>query len=138
MAVPVAPNNTYVSHPIASGGAHQIVKASIQGGGGASPNTPVPLASALKGGTTGVAYSETIISQGGTSPYSYSVISGALPTSTSLNSSTGVISGTPTVAGTYSFTIKVTDTNGSTGTQAFSITIAAPSAGGGGAWTFLS
>ena len=92
--------------------------------------TPVPVAQALQGGTLGIAYSETISTQGGASPYTYTVITGALPTGTSLNSSTGVISGTPTAVGTYNFTIKVTDSNGSTGTQAFQITIANPPSGG--------
>ena len=92
--------------------------------------TPVPVAQVLQGGTLGIAYTETISTQGGASPYSYTVISGALPSGTSLNSSTGVISGTPTAIGTYNFMIKVTDANGSTGTQAFQIVIANPPSGG--------
>lgn len=100
----------------------------IGGGGVGTPATPVPVASLLKGGTVGVSYSETISAQGGTGTgYVYSIVSGAIPTSLSLNSSTGIISGTPTAAGTYSFTIKVTDSLGNTGTQAFQIIIAAPS-----------
>jgi len=91
---------------------------------------PVPAAKVLAGGTTGTAYSETIDqTQGGVSPYTYAVTAGSLPTGTSLNTSTGVISGTPTVAGTYDFTITVTDTNGSTGSTNFEIVIAAPSSG---------
>ena len=39
-----------------------------------------------------------------------------------------MISGTPTVAATFSFTITETDTNGLTGAQAFSITVVVPSA----------
>jgi hypothetical protein len=39
----------------------------------------------------------------------YSVTSGALPTGLTLNTSTGIISGTPTVAGSYAFTIQVED-----------------------------
>lgn len=91
---------------------------------------PVPVAANLAGGVTGTAYLETISAQGGSTPYAFAVTSGSLPTSTSLNSSSGVISGTPTVTGTYSFTITVTDTNGFTGSQAFQIVIASPSAGG--------
>jgi hypothetical protein len=101
----------------------------------ASPSSAVvvPVAVNLAGGTTGVAYSETITVQGGTSPYTFAVTSGALPTSTTLNSSSGVISGTPTVAGTFTFTITVTDSLGFTGSQAFSVIISAPA---GGAFTF--
>lgn len=87
---------------------------------------PVPVASALKGGTVGTAYSATISAQGGTTPYSFAVTSGALPAGTSLNSSTGVISGTPTTVGSASFTITVTDASSFTGATAFTIVIAAP------------
>lgn len=94
------------------------------GGGG---SLPVPVAGALKGGTVGTAYSETISAQGGTTPYTFAATGGTLPTGTSLNSSTGVISGTPTTAGTFSFTVSVTDVNLNVGSQAFTIIIAAPS-----------
>lgn len=120
-------------------GVYKLVPELSGGGGGGSPVTPVPVAVVLYGGVTGTAYSETISAQGGSgSGYVYALLSGSLPTSTSLNTSTGLISGTPTVAGTYTFTIQVTDSLGNTGTQNFSITIASPSAGGGGAWTFLN
>lgn len=99
--------------------------------------SPVPVAVELKGGTVGLIYSETISVNGGTAPYVFALLSGALPTGTNLNTSTGVISGTPSAAATFTFTIKVTDMNGYIGSQAFSITIAAPS-GGGGAFTFLN
>jgi hypothetical protein len=58
-------------------------------------------------------------------PYTWSVYSGSLPTGLSLNSSTGVISGTPTTPNTYNFTIQVTDDQGTpdSDTQALSITI---------------
>jgi hypothetical protein len=97
--------------------------------------TPVPVGAILKGGTAGAAYTATIDAQNGTSPYTFAVTSGSLPAGTSLNSSTGVISGTPTTAGTYSFTITVTDSLGYTGSTSFQIVIAAPS-GGGGSFTF--
>ncbi|NUP38744.1 MAG: M4 family peptidase, partial [Streptomyces sp.] len=53
-----------------------------------------------------------------------------LPTGLSINSSTGVISGTPTTAGTYSTAVTVTDSTGATGTASFTWTIS-PSGGGG-------
>jgi hypothetical protein len=98
---------------------------------------PVPVAANLAGGTPTVAYSETITAQGGTSPYTFAVTSGALPTGTTLNSSSGVISGTPSAVSTFSFTITVTDSLGFTGSQAFTVVVSAPS-GGEHSYTFLS
>jgi len=85
---------------------------------------PVPVAQVLQGGIASIAYSETISVQGGSAPYSFTTSSGSVPTGLTLNSSTGVISGTPTVPGTFPFTVKVTDANAYAGQQAFSISIA--------------
>jgi hypothetical protein len=57
----------------------------------------------------GAAYSHTCPASGGTPPYTYSILSGALPTGLALNAATGEISGTPTTKGTFSFTVQVTD-----------------------------
>jgi hypothetical protein len=103
-----------------------------------SLQTPVPVAANLAGGTPSVAYSETITAQGGTSPYAFAVTSGALPTGTTLNPTSGVISGTPSATGTFNFTITVTDSLSFSGSQAFQIIIAAASGGGGGSFTFLT
>ena len=56
-------------------------------------------------------YSYTLTPSGGQTPYAYSVSSGSLPTGLSLNSSTGVISGTPTAVGAIVFTLQVTDSS---------------------------
>ncbi|HLK77499.1 MAG TPA: putative Ig domain-containing protein [Streptosporangiaceae bacterium] len=76
-------------------------------------------------GTVGTAYTDTLTATGGTTPYSWSVSAGTLPAGITLNASTGVLAGTPTVAGTSSFTIKVTDASSQAATEATSITIAA-------------
>jgi hypothetical protein len=101
---------------------------------------PVPSCTALLGGTIGLAYSVTIDSISGVSPFSFAVSSGALPGGLSLNTSTGVIAGTPTTAGTYTFTIAVTDHSGAIGSHSFSIITTAPVApsAGGGSWTFIA
>ena len=99
---------------------------------GGSSSSPVPVASELKGGTTGTVYSETISANGGVSPYTFAITSGALPSGLSLSSS-GSISGTPTATGANTFTVTVTDANANTGSQAFSITISTastPTSGG--------
>ncbi|MBP5114738.1 autotransporter domain-containing protein [Pseudomonas protegens] len=77
----------------------------------------------LSNGTAGTPYSATLNATGGAVPYSYSITSGSLPTGLSLNTGTGAISGIPSAAGTSNLTITATDTNGATGSQAYSITI---------------
>jgi len=80
-------------------------------------------------GTIGLAYSATLAGTGGTSPYSWSLASGALPPGLTLAAATGVISGTPTGAGTFSFTVKLTDSGSpaQNATKALTITtVAAP------------
>ena len=74
-------------------------------------------------GTVGVAYTDTFTAAGGTTPYTFSISAGTLPAGLTLNASTGVVSGTPTTAGTSNFTVKVTDTKGKNATFATSITI---------------
>src|SRR5438477_33549 len=85
--------------------------------------------SQLPDGTVGSAYSATLNASGGSTPYSWSVSSGTLPTGLSL-SSTGTISGTPTVAGAFPFTVAVKDAASASASANLSInvvTAAAPS-----------
>jgi uncharacterized protein (TIGR03437 family) len=75
----------------------------------------------LAQGTVGVAYSQAIQASGGTTPYAFTVI-GALPPGLTL-SPAGVVSGTPTSAGTSTFNIRATDANGLVANRAFDLTI---------------
>ncbi len=77
--------------------------------------------STLPGGTTGAPYSQQLAASGGTSPYSWSIVSGALPGGLSL-SSTGLVSGTISTAGSFLFTVQDTDSDSATATRQFSIT----------------
>jgi hypothetical protein len=81
--------------------------------------------SSLPNGTVGTAYQQTLSASGGTLPYSWAVTVGALPAVLSL-SAAGSITGTPSAAGTSSFTVQVTDSSGAKATQALSIVIAPP------------
>src|ERR1700733_3816926 len=74
-------------------------------------------------GTIGTAYTDTLTAAGGTTPYTFSISAGTLPAGLTLNASTGVVSGTPTTAGTSNFTVKVTDAKSATATFATSIAI---------------
>ena len=75
----------------------------------------------LPDGKVGEAYSQTL-SADGTTPITWSVENGDRPTGLSLNKDTGEISGTPTAAGTSTFTVKATNSAGSD-TKELSITI---------------
>lgn len=88
------------------------------------PNPPDITTTSLPNGVVNTEYSETLAVTGGTGSITWSVTVGALPDGLSLNASTGEISGTPTVAGTFSFTVQAEDAATATDTQALSITIA--------------
>ncbi len=68
--------------------------------------------------------SVSLTATGGTPPYSWSFASGALPTGMGLSGG-GVISGTPTVSGTFNFTVKATDNSApqQNATQALSLRV---------------
>jgi hypothetical protein len=91
-----------------------------------NPNPTISTATPMPGGVVGTAYNQTIAASSGTTPYTFSVSSGSLPTGLSLTSSSGLISGTPTAVGTYNFTATVTDHNGCTGSSNLSITVSCP------------
>jgi hypothetical protein len=86
-------------------------------------NPTITTASPLPGGGVGVAYSTTLAATGGTSPYTWSVVSGALPAGLSLAASTGIISGTPTTVQAPSVVIRCTDAAARTNDKTFSLTI---------------
>ena len=94
-----------------------------------APGSLTITTTSLPGGTVGTAYSQTLQATGGTTPYTWSLASGTLPAGLTLNASTGVISGTPTAAGTSNFTAQVTDALSATATKALSITIGTPTPG---------
>lgn len=78
---------------------------------------PTALPNAINGNT----YSQYITASGGTAPYVYTITTGTLPTGLTISSSTGKISGTPTVNGLKTFTVTATDALLATGTQILSI-----------------
>lgn len=78
----------------------------------------------LPGGTVGVAYAQTLAVSGGQAPYGWRVSAGALPAGLALGATTGAITGTPTAAGSFNFTIMATDALGGTSTKAYSVAIA--------------
>jgi hypothetical protein len=80
----------------------------------ACPNSAAQLATA---------YSSLVAAMGGTPPYTYS-ITGSLPAGLTLNTSTGVVMGTPTIGGPDPFTVNAADSGSGTAAAACSITTA--------------
>ena len=76
-------------------------------------------------GTVGGGYNAMLAATQGTAPYVWSLFSGTLPADLSMDAN-GVISGTPTAAGTQYFTVEVMDQAGATDTRALSITVYLP------------
>ena len=84
--------------------------------------------------TVDSAYSLSVGATGGTGTKTYSIGSGTLPGTLSLSSTTGLISGTPTTAGTYDISVSVTDDIATVTTGSFTIVVdPAASAGSGSA-----
>ncbi|MBD2755594.1 beta strand repeat-containing protein [Spirosoma validum] len=76
--------------------------------------------------TSNASFSQAFTASGGTSPYSYSLASGILPTGLNL-ASTGTLSGTPTQLGSFTFTVKATDAAGCSGASApYILTVSQP------------
>ena len=79
----------------------------------------------LPGGAVGVGYSQSIVVVGGNAPYTWSITSGSLPAGLTLAPSSGAISGTPSSAGNFTFTVQVVDSASVTVNKAFSIAVVA-------------
>ena len=85
--------------------------------------------SVLERGAAMTAATQSVTLGSGTIPASgaWTLQSGSLPNGVTLNANTGSISGTPTVTGTFTFTVQVTDSNGLSATKLETLTVyAAP------------
>lgn len=86
---------------------------------------PLINSAATGGGTVGLAGTQYSITTSGTNGpiASYSIAAGSLPPGLALNTTSGVISGTPTTSGLFTFTVGATNTGGKTGTLEITLTI---------------
>jgi hypothetical protein len=89
----------------------------------------------LPSGTVGTAYSAGLAASGGVADYTWTLV-GTLPAGLSIDSATGIISGTPATAQTYSFTVRATDSASNYCVRELSIQVNAAVPAGGG--TFIS
>src|SRR6266849_6223589 len=101
----------------------------------AKPQTPPPpppsslaiMTSSLPAGQTGAAYQGALAASGGSTPFTWSLSTGTLPTGLSLSASSGAISGTPSATGQATFTVSVTDNSSppQTTTKSLTLTVSA-------------
>jgi hypothetical protein len=84
-----------------------------------TPPPPCPLVEgcAAGSGQVGSPYSSSVVVNGGVAPYTFALVSGSLPPGLSLNTNNGAITGSPTSGGTYSYTLRVKDSVGTTSTE---------------------
>ena len=89
-------------------------------------NAPCPAITvnpaSLPNGTVGAAYAQTLTASGGQAPYNFAVSAGTLPNGVTLSAS-GALTGAPTQAGTFTFTIRSTDGAGCLGVRGYTVTV---------------
>ena len=108
---------------VSTGRSSQTVPVSIIS---AATNTSLPLAissTSLPAGVAGSSYTAALTATGGISPYTWAVASGTLPAGLTLAAASGVISGAPTVSGTFAFTVSVSDSSHPTQKQTAAVSI---------------
>ena len=103
------------------------------GGGGGSGNTVTVTNPGSQTATVGTAASLQVHASDSAAGQTLTYSAAGLPAGLSINSATGLISGTPTTAGTYPATVTATDTTGASGSAAFTWTVGSSGGGGGSA-----
>ena len=80
--------------------------------------------SSLPAGKVGVPYAATLAAADGAAPYAWVIVPGALPAGLALDAATGRITGTPSVAGTFPLTVRVTDAAGASAAKDLTLRVA--------------
>jgi Putative Ig domain len=92
-------------------------------------NSALNISGSLPQGAVGASYKAALTVTGGTSPYTFSVASGQLPTGVQLAKSSGTFSGTPTASGNFSFAVSVSDSSGQSQQKSLQIAVSNDSSG---------
>jgi hypothetical protein len=92
-----------------------------------TPGVTFTSAATLPEAVAGSPYSFTFEATGGRAPYSWRISDGALPGGLSLNATSGVVSGSPSAAGTFNFTVEATDAAGLKATRVHTLVVNLPS-----------
>src|SRR5262252_3515561 len=102
---------------------YQIIPRSLADIIPSGPSCPaISIGGALPGGVVGAPYTQALTASGGTAPYTFSIFTGSLPAGLTL-SGDGIVSGTPTLAGTSTFTVRATAADGCTGSAPFTVSV---------------
>jgi hypothetical protein len=118
-------------NPTTSGNANFTVKALDTGSGSATRALSINIAAApltistvsFPNSVIGSSYGQALSATGGQPPYTWNVSGGALPAGLSLNG--GQVNGTPTTSGTFQFSVRLSDSAGTTATKNFAIQVSA-------------
>ena len=86
-------------------------------------SSSLAVSSSLPAATVGSNYDATLTVSGGTTPYVFSLASGALPTGVLLDATSGAIAGTPSTTGNFSFAVLVSDSTGASKQQPLQIAV---------------
>ena len=128
-----ATNPDYTIASVAESNDKDLITVRITNGSTSITSTPVLLRVILPppsittpvtmpGGVVGSTYNQVLAASGGAMPYTWTRISGSLPSGLSL-SSDGAVSGIPSAAGTFNFAVRVAGSNGASSTQNFSLVV---------------
>jgi hypothetical protein len=90
------------------------------------PTSRPSIALTYPAGFSGGAFSQTLSATGGSAPYTWTLVKGALPTDLSVNAQTGEIQGTAMETGLYPITVKVSDAYGQIATQPLVVDVLHP------------
>ncbi|EOE6860843.1 autotransporter domain-containing protein [Cronobacter dublinensis] len=89
--------------------------------------TIAPASGALPSATTGSAWSQTLSATGGSAPYTWTAH--GLPAGITLNAATGALSGTPTTAGSFTFSVTVKEAGNVSATASYTLVVGAVTPG---------
>src|SRR5207247_1564118 len=114
------PSGALTGTPTLDGAYSLTAQVADGAGANASKSPSITTASPLPGGSLTAPFSLAFAESGGTAPFSWAQTAGTPPGGLSL-SAAGVLSGTPTAAGVFSFTVQVTDAAGVPATRDVSL-----------------
>src|SRR5579863_5663084 len=111
---------------------YSIYEFQVYASAGTGANTVTVTTPPAQSSTVGSAASLQVQASDSASGQTLTYSAAGLPAGLSINSTTGLISGTPTTAGTSNVTVTAKDTTGATGSASFSWTVSTSSGGGSG------